>query len=304
MTTATDTDDLLARFRAMQARAPHGVRARDAADSLGVSEGALTEARRGSGEAVPLRAGREGILSLMAGLPAVGEALALTRNAHCVHERTGRYAAPVPEGAGARIDGAGIAMDLILDQWHAAYALTEPTHIGVRASIQVFDACGDAVHKVYQTEATDSAAFGRLIAEAAAPAAPPARLAPDEPLAEPVGEAGRALSRDAVERVLEAAGAGHVPLSIVVGNRGCVQRYVGPVEAIKLTGPWVNVLDPEFNLHLRWDRIADARLTAAAGEGPALEVRDAAGFRFCRIAGADPASAAWHALAAALPAAV
>ena len=301
MPTLTDADTLLARFRAMQARAPHGVRARDAADSLGVSEGALTEVRRGSGEAVPLPRppGPDGFATLMAGLHEVGEALALTRNAHCVHERTGRYGAPTVTGDTARIEGE-IVMRLRLRQWHAAYALTEPTHAGVRPSIQVFDVHGDAVHKVYQTEATDSAAFQRLIATfaqadapalhfAAAPAAGVAEVPP-----------GRALGSTAMQHVLERAAEGQVPLCIVVGNRGCEQRFEGRVEVIKLTGPWLNVLDPRFNLHLRWDRIAATRLLSG-DDGTGVSVFDARGMAFCRVTGADPAAPAWQGIAAALP---
>ena len=39
---------------------------------------------------------------------------------------------------------------------------------------------------------------------------------------------------------------------------GCVQIHTGPVETLKTMGPWFNVLDPGFNLHLREDAIAHA----------------------------------------------
>ena len=150
-----------------------------------------------------------------------------------------------------------------------AYALTEPTHAGVRPSIQIFDAHGDAVHKVYQTEATDAEAFARLIAAFADPGAPPACFEAAPRPDTPDRAHGPSLAQGAVQQVLERAAEGHVPLRIVVGNRGCVQGYAGPVEAIKLTGPWVNVLDPRFNLHLRWDRIAQTRLVTEHG-GPTV----------------------------------
>jgi hypothetical protein len=34
-----------------------------------------------------------------------------------------------------------------------------------------------------------------------------------------------------------------------VGNRGCIQIHTGPVKNIKIMGPWLNVMDPGFNLH-------------------------------------------------------
>ncbi len=43
---------------------------------------------------------------------------------------------------------------------------------------------------------------------------------------------------------------------IFVRNHGAVQSYAGPLHRLLRTGPWFNVLDPGFNLHLRTDLIA------------------------------------------------
>ena len=43
-----------------------------------------------------------------------------------------------------------------------------------------------------------------------------------------------------------------------VGNRGMIQIHTGPVEQLRRTGPWYNVLDPKFNLHLDTTAIASA----------------------------------------------
>jgi putative hemin transport protein len=48
-----------------------------------------------------------------------------------------------------------------------------------------------------------------------------------------------------------------LPLMCFVGNRGCIQIHSGPVAEIKPMGPWINVLDPTFHLHLRTDHITD-----------------------------------------------
>jgi len=44
------------------------------------------------------------------------------------------------------------------------------------------------------------------------------------------------------------------------GNRGNIQIHSGPVHRIKTLDQWLNVLDPEFNLHIDMDRIASAWL--------------------------------------------
>jgi putative hemin transport protein len=68
-------------------------------------------------------------------------------------------------------------------------------------------------------------------------------------------------------------------------------------------GPWVNVLDPRFNLHLRADRIASAwavRKPSQRGDVHSLELYDADGLCFCQIFGARKSGDAerpdWRAL--------
>jgi putative hemin transport protein len=341
-------EDLLQRWRGLLAAAPRPPRARDAAAALGVSEGALTEARRLSGEAVPL-ACPDGLRGLFARLGELGEAMALTRNDACVHEKTGTYAAPEFFGAMGQTLGE-IDLRLFPDRWRAAYALTERGGDRARRSIQIFDAHGDAAHKIYETAGTDLAAFDALTAALAAPDAPPVAFEPapppeverpdDEIDAEGFRAAWRALAHShdffpllrrfgvgraqamrlgapefarpvapsAVRAVLTAAAAAALPVMIFVGNRGCVQIHSGTVRRIEVMGPWLNVLDPRFNLHLREDRIASVwvvRKPSDRGDVHALESFDPTGFCFCQIFGARPAGAVeredWRALLAALP---
>lgn len=51
-----------------------------------------------------------------------------------------------------------------------------------------------------------------------------------------------------------------VPIMVFVGNPGMIQIHGGPVKRVEVMGPWLNVLDPGFNLHLREDHIAQAYL--------------------------------------------
>ena len=61
--------------------------------------------------------------------------------------------------------------------------------------------------------------------------------------------------RDCVRSLLETAAARDVSIMCFVGNRGCIQIHTGSVRRIHPIGPWINVLDPDFNLHLRMDAI-------------------------------------------------
>jgi putative hemin transport protein len=58
--------------------------------------------------------------------------------------------------------------------------------------------------------------------------------------------------------LLRAAAGSATPIMVFVGNPGMIQIHSGPVRRIDVMGPWLNVLDPGFNLHLREDQIAQA----------------------------------------------
>jgi putative hemin transport protein len=340
--------DLLARWRDLLARSPRAPRARDGAAALGVSEGALTEARRLSGEAVPLAlpAGFGPFLDRLGGL---GTLMALTRNDACVHEKKGVYAAPSFHGRMAQTLGE-IDLRLFLEHWHAIYALTETAGDTVRRSFQIFDASGEAVHKIHAVEGTDTGAFDALAHAFAAPDAPPVVFAPPPaPEAErpdgAIDAAGlragwaalehshdffpllrrfgvtraqamrlggpdfvRPVAAASIRQVLETAAAEGLPLMIFVGNRGCVQIHSGRVHRIEAMGPWLNVLDPAFNLHLREDRIAAAfvvRKPSTRADVHSLELFGPAGFCFAQVFGERPPGGTersdWRALLATLP---
>jgi putative hemin transport protein len=290
----TDTAaDLLARWQALMARKPRPAFARDAAALLGATEGMLAEARRPTGATVPLHL-PDGPAPLFAALAGLGPLMAMTRNEACVLETTGPFPPPATAGGLVTLRGA-IDLDLRPEAWHSAYLVSEHTAHGPQTAIQAFDAAGDALHKIYLTPATDRAAFEALMAGLQHPGAPPLRYAaaPEAPPAAPVG---RAVDPAAPGRLLRQAAAEGWPLGLAVGNRGCVQRYAGPVRRIEQSGTWVNVLDPALNLHLREDLVAAARVSADA---TALDLADAAGRPLCRVASA---AGGWRAALAALPA--
>jgi putative hemin transport protein len=82
---------------------------------------------------------------------------------------------------------------------------------------------------------------------------------------------------DSARVLLNFAAAEATPIMVFVGNRGMIQIHGGPVRTIRQSGPWLNVLDSDFNLHLREDRIATAwvvRKPTADGFVTSLELFD------------------------------
>ncbi|WP_323120454.1 hemin-degrading factor [Burkholderia alba] len=115
---------------------------------------------------------------------------------------------------------------------------------------------------------------------------------------------------DALRRVLDGAAASGLPIMVFVGNHGMIQIHTGPIANVRDMGPWLNVLDPGFNLHLREDMIASAwvvRKPTRAGIVTSLELFDQAGQNIAMLFGEGkpkrPELAGWRDLIATLPAA-
>jgi putative hemin transport protein len=69
-------------------------------------------------------------------------------------------------------------------------------------------------------------------------------------------------------------------LMCFVANRGIVQIHTGPVYNVAPMGPWLNVMDPTFHLHLRADHIAEAwavRKPTKDGHVTSVEAYDSQG---------------------------
>lgn len=59
-------------------------------------------------------------------------------------------------------------------------------------------------------------------------------------------------------RTISLAAEKKFPIMVFVSNPGVIQIHSGLVSNISVTQGWLNVLDPDFNLHLRQDQIASA----------------------------------------------
>jgi putative hemin transport protein len=218
-----------------------------------------------------------------------------------------------------------------------------------RRSIHIFDGTGTAVHKIYLEPEGDARAWDAIVAARTAtlplvlePAPPKRPERPDseveiEPLVaawdamtdtheffhllvahkvsrtQALRLAGTARARrvraDSMSTVLHDASETGEKIMIFVGNRGCIQVFSGDVGRIVRQGPWINVLDPGFNLHLREDKIASSWVVAKptrSGVVRSLELFDADGetiaLVFRKRDDRDcPEDPAWHALLGRLP---
>ena len=65
------------------------------------------------------------------------------------------------------------------------------------------------------------------------------------------------LDRDAVAQMMRLAASTALPIMCFVGSRGCIQIHSGPIRNVSTMGPWINIFDETFHLHLRDDHVTD-----------------------------------------------
>ena len=89
-----------------------------------------------------------------------------------------------------------------------------------------------------------------------------------------------AIPTSCFDTMLELASARELPIMIFVGSPGCIEIHTGPIKRVVEMGDWINVLDPDFNLHLDRRGVATAwivRKPTADGVVTSLELFDARG---------------------------
>jgi putative hemin transport protein len=98
----------------------------------------------------------------------------------------------------------------------------------------------------------------------------------------------RALDTNAVDQALKAVAGTDLEIMIFTGNKGCIQIHSGPIETLRAMGPWQNVMDPGFNLHLRLDHIHEVwavEKPTQRGMAVSLEAFDSHGALITQIFG-------------------
>lgn len=169
-----------------------GKRAKDAAESIGITEGQAVAAHTGTHElalkATPLKGPWVEILQA---LELCGPVMALTRNESTVHEKTGVYRNITAQGHMGLALGEEIDLRIFFSRWHAGFYVFEPANDPknpASESLQFFDAHGVAVHKVFARPETDREAF-RDVANQFSDAGKAYTFTPADPKAAPKPDA-------------------------------------------------------------------------------------------------------------------
>ncbi|PTS99238.1 hemin-degrading factor [Pedobacter sp. HMWF019] len=266
------------------------VRIRDAARQLGASEAELVATSLGD-TAVRLKSDFQGILKQIESL---GYVMALTRNDHCVHERKGVYKKLSFQGMMGLAVNPDIDLRLFMNQWKSGFALNEAgrkslqffgkdgeavhkIYLTEQSDPAAYDAlvnqykhedqrevldilpAQEAVAEKSDTEIDvtgfktawlnlkDTHEFHGMLRNFGVSRIQGLRLAPE-------GYAFK-ISTESFKAILHKASQTGLEIMVFTGSAGCIQIHTGLVKNLVQTGPWFNVLDPEFNLHLREDGI-------------------------------------------------
>lgn len=88
------------------------------------------------------------------------------------------------------------------------------------------------------------------------------------------------LEHDSIETMMRLAVERELPIMCFVGSLGCIQIHSGPIVNVKTMGPWLNIMDETFHLHLRTDHIASlwaVKKPTDKGHVHSIEAYDARG---------------------------
>jgi putative hemin transport protein len=318
----TATETLTTRWAELRQQQPN-LRIRDAARHLGVSEAELLVT--GIGKVVVRLSGD--FRDLLKQVTTLGHVMALTRNDALVHERKGTYENVSFTGYVGLVLGPDIDLRLFIGRWqfgfavdengrqslqffdaqgqaiHKIYLTDQSNRAAYEALVDQFRADEQSDELITEStpdqaidqpdEAIDSTGFQEgwlgmqdtheffgLLRKYGVGRQQGLRLAPD-------GHA-QPLSMDSVKQALALASERDVPIMVFVSNPGCIQIHTGPVKKLVQMGPWYNVLDPSFNLHLNETLIGQVWLTkkpTADGIVTSLELFDHNGQNVCLIFG-------------------
>ncbi len=324
MTTSADLKNQYAAFRAENPKA----RIRDAASQLGVSEAELVATGLGTTAirlgGTPLDGD---FRELLKQVPTLGYVMALTRNDSVVHERKGEYKDVSFNGHIGLVLGEDIDLRLFMMHWKHGFAVNESDRRSLQFftadgeavhKIYLTDQSNGTAYDALVAAYTAADQSDKLVIE---PKPEPAATAADNTCDVTAFQQGwldltdtheffGLLRKHNVNRLqaIQLAAKGHavpttmeavkqlfaqvaetgLPIMIFVSSRGCIQIHTGEVRKLFSMGPWFNVMDPTFNLHLREDHVASVwvvKKPTTDGIVTSLELFDAAGQQIALIFG-------------------
>lgn len=262
------------------------LRIRNAAQELGVSEAELLITKIGE-TVTPLIPDMPAILKQVETL---GYVMALSRNEEVVHERKGVYKNGSFGSHASLFVGEDIDLRMFLSTWEFAFAVSEvdrhslqffgqdglaihKIYLTARSDYEaytklvkdfkVLDKEYDHTFSPYSAKTTvlkddeidvenfqndwislnDTHDFYGMLQKYKLQRTQALRLAPE-------GDYAVKVKNTSLREILNRASLMKIPIMVFVGNRGMIQIHTGPVNKIVDYEQWLNVLDPEFNLHV------------------------------------------------------
>ena len=259
------------------------VRIRDAAKSLGVSEAELLA----SGE--HNQALRPEFHEIIKKLHSLGYVMALTRNDYAVHERKGTFTKASFHGQVGLVVNPDIDLRLFMKDWGFAFAVTENNRKSIQFFDKYGDAAQKIYLTEKSDEAAYKALVEEFLAQdqdlpaVERASRPEKKETPDDQIdtagfqeewlalkdthdfsgllrkydlsrlqslrLAPTGHAEK-IPVSKAETLLNISSAKDLDIMVFVGNPNLIQIHTGKTQKIIRTGPWINVLDETFNLHL------------------------------------------------------
>lgn len=240
-----------------------------------------------------------------------------------------------------------IEQRIFFSAWTYGFAVEQESRRGVLKSFQFFDKAGDAIMKIYMKEKSNLEVYEELKEKyKAKDQRKPVEVSPYK-CPEYAKEVDReAFTQDwenmkdthdfhgmlkkynihrldaikligekwaypvdrlSARKILDVASSEKLPIMIFAGNRGNIQIFQGKVRTIRQLDNWLNVLDPDFNMHLNEDTIDSAWVVhknTADGLVTALELFDREGEIVAQLFGLRkpgiPQREAWRELVASL----
>ena len=259
-------------------------RIREAAKQLGVSEAELVAIGEKN---IALRPEFKEILNEIQHL---GKVLAITRNDDAVHERKGVYTKATFNAHVGLVVNPDIDLRLFMNAWHFGFAVEENERKSLQffdqdgTAVHKIYMIEESNHDTYQeliekyraadqNQTLNIQAIDRRIKEIPDHEADVSefqkawlalkdtheffgmvnkfglsrrqalRLAPE-------GHATQ-ITHESLNRILEKVSERDLDIMVFIGSRGCIQIHTGKAKKLLQTGPWYNILDPEFNMHLK-----------------------------------------------------
>lgn len=264
------------------------VRIREAAKQLGVSEAELVAVEPKN---IALRPEFKEILNEIQHL---GKVLAITRNDDAVHERKGVYTKATFNAHVGLVANPDIDLRLFMNAWAFGFAVQENERKSLQFfdqdgtavhKIYLIEESKESVYhelvEKYRAEEQgkplaiqpvdktiteipdadadvkgfreawlalkDTHAFFGMVNKFGLSRRQALRLSPE-------GYAVQ-VKISSLKRILEKVSERDLDIMVFIGSRGCIQIHTGKARKILQTGAWYNILDPDFNMHLRDEAI-------------------------------------------------